>query len=142
MKKLTMLSGEVFGPFEVVEPLVDRFRCDGADLPFSVVGEGAITDWEGPLPSVTPAIPTRDELKQRREQAVAAIKVTVGNLVFDGDEESQTRMTRAIIGLQAAGAPTITWVLSDNTPAEVTLAELTTALVLAGQEQGRLWVID
>ena len=84
----------------------------------------------------------RDEFKAQRQAAVDAIKVTVNTgKVFDGDELSQTRMARAIVGMQAAGAPTIRWVLADNTPTEVTLAEITEALVLAGEEQARLWVM-
>jgi hypothetical protein len=84
----------------------------------------------------------RAQAKAAREAAVAAIKVTtVSGKTFDGDEVSQGRMARAIIGLQAANAPSITWVLADNTPATVTLAELTEALVLAGQAQAAIWVV-
>jgi hypothetical protein len=84
----------------------------------------------------------REQLKQERNAAVANIKVTTSTgKTFDGDETSQTRMSRAIVGMQAANAQTITWVLSDNVPAEVTLAELSEALVLAGQAQAAIWVI-
>jgi hypothetical protein len=100
--------------------------------------------WDGI--QFTPAPPkpkTRDELKAERDAAVAAIKVTVSTgKTFDGDEVSQTRMSRAIVGMQAANAQTITWVLSDNVPAEVTIAELSEALVLAGQAQAAIWVIQ
>lgn len=96
----------------------------------------------GELLEPLPVPITRDELKKTRQAAVAAIKVTVtGGKEFDGDEVSQTRMARAIIGLQAAGQTAITWTLADNTSTEVTLAELTEALILAGQEQARLWVL-
>lgn len=43
MKKLTTASG-VFGPYAHIETLTDRYRCDGADLPVSVVGIGAVVD--------------------------------------------------------------------------------------------------
>lgn len=88
------------------------------------------------------AAEARDVAKRDRQAAVDAIKVTVSTgKTFDGDETSQTRMSRAIVGLQAAGVPTITWTLADNTSTEVTVAELTEALILAGQEQTRLWVL-
>lgn len=82
----------------------------------------------------------RAAAKARRQAAVDAIQVTSSTgKVFDGDEISQGRMSRAIIGMEAAGAPSIRWTLADNTGAEVTSAELTEALILAGQEQARLW---
>lgn len=31
-------AGPVFGPFDDVQELADRLRCDGADLPFNVIG--------------------------------------------------------------------------------------------------------
>ena len=83
----------------------------------------------------------RAEFKQQRQTAVDAITVTTSTgKTFDGDETSQTRMSRAIIGLQAAGVPTINWTLADNAVAEVTVAELTEALILSGQAQAALWV--
>jgi hypothetical protein len=84
----------------------------------------------------------RERLKQARNASVANIKVTTSTgKTFDGDETSQTRMSRAIIGMQAANASAISWVLSDNTLADVTIAELSEALAKAGAEQARLWVI-
>lgn len=59
---------------------------------------------------------------------------------FDGDEASQTRMSRAIIGMQAAQVESMVWVLADNTETQATLAELTEALILSVQRQGELWV--
>lgn len=84
----------------------------------------------------------REAWKTRRAEAVRAIKVTTASgRVFDGDEISQARMARAILGLQEAGeGATVTWVLADNTPVAVTAAELSEALHLAGAEQARLWV--
>ena len=57
MKKITTNIG-VFGPYNSVEKLDDRYRVDGADLPFSVVGEGVVGDsQEGDFPQL-PAPPT------------------------------------------------------------------------------------
>lgn len=98
-----------------------------------------------PLPYVAPEQTPeqiREAKKAHRAEAVASIVVTTSTgKSFDGDELSQGRMSRAILVMQALSAPVTTWVLSDNTPTEVTLAEITEALALAGQEQSRLWVL-
>ena len=78
--------------------------------------------------------------KAARQQAVDSITVEVDGMVFDGDETSQGRMSRAIIVMQAASIPTISWVLHDSTVATVTVTQLTQALAAAGAEQARLWV--
>ncbi len=84
----------------------------------------------------------REQAKAQRQAAVDAIKVTTqAGHTFDGDETSQTRMTRAVLAMQATGAPSVTWVLADNTVIQATVPELTEALALAGAEQARLWVI-
>ena len=84
----------------------------------------------------------REIQKQARADAVAKIKVTTSTgKTFDGDEDSQQRMARAVLIGQAAGITQTTWTLSDNTAQTVTLAELIEALMLAGLEQSRLWVI-
>jgi hypothetical protein len=83
----------------------------------------------------------REAWKTTREAAVAKIVVTTtaGN-EFDGDEVSQGRMARAILGLQASAEDAVTWVLADNSVIQATAAELSEALALAGAEQARLWV--
>ena len=80
----------------------------------------------------------RAAFKSSRLIAVQSIKVTVGDKVFDGDETSQTRMARAIVAM--ADTETVLWVLADNTPVQVTKAELTEALRLAGETQTQAWV--
>lgn len=94
-------------------------------------------------PDVVPMPITREAAKAARQAAVDAIRVTTSTgRTFDGDETSQTRMSRALIGMQAADIPAIVWTLADNTQADVSAAELTEALLLAGQEQARLWSLD
>lgn len=89
------------------------------------------------------AAAAREEAKRKRAEAVAQIKVTTSSgHTFDGDEESQTRMTRAILAMQANGTASVTWVLADNTAIQAAAAELTEALALAGAEQARLWVLE
>jgi hypothetical protein len=77
--------------------------------------------------------------KQQRALAVSEIKVTTtaGN-EFDGDEESQGRMARAITVME--DADTIPWVLADNTVVIINKAELQEALRLAGTTMASLWV--
>jgi len=84
----------------------------------------------------------RQAWKQERAEAVKNIKVTTtaGN-TFDGDEESQTRMARAVVALDAVGPEAaVTWVLADNSVIQASAAELREALALAGAEQARLWI--
>lgn len=80
----------------------------------------------------------RAEWKQERAAAVAAITVEVDGMVFQGDETSQTRMSRSLSVMN--DDETIRWVLADNTPAQVSKTQLIEALRLAGAEQARLWV--
>ena len=84
----------------------------------------------------------REEAKAARAIAVNNIKVTTtaGN-TFDGDETSQTSMSRAILVLSTGFAPTVPWVQADNTVIQADIAELTEALALAGQAQAALWVL-
>lgn len=107
-----------------------------------VIAEFAHADYEQMWADEMNARPTeRDAAKLLRQIAVDAITVTVNGKVFDGDETSQTRMARAIIGMQATGTSTLAWVLNDNTVTEATVAELTEAMVLAGQAQSDVWVL-
>jgi hypothetical protein len=122
----------------LTQKVVEANPVDGAQQ-WAVV---ALSGEDAQAAAQSAAEEARAQAKAAREAAVAAIKVTTqSGKEFDGDEVSQGRMARAIIGLQAANAPSITWVLADNTPATVTLAELTEALVLAGQAQAAIWVV-
>lgn len=80
--------------------------------------------------------------KAERAAAVASITVTVDGMVFDGDETAQERMARTVTAATATGASmddTTTWVLHDNTVAQVSIRQLATALRLAGEAQTALW---
>lgn len=62
MKKIITPAGK-FGPYESVEVLEDRYRVDGpSDLPFTVVGQGVISDVvDGdfpPTPYIAPVVET------------------------------------------------------------------------------------
>lgn len=82
-----------------------------------------------------------DQAKAERAKAVAAIKVTVGDKVFDGDETSQSRMARALEVAEITKMESTVWVLADNTVAEVTVAEMKEALSKAMLAMGELWTV-
>lgn len=86
-----------------------------------------------------------EQAKAERAEAVSKIIVEVDGMKFDGDEESQTRMSRTIAASIALGVDLKTykqvWVLADNTVAEVTVSQLAQALKLAGEAQTALWTV-
>ena len=69
MKALITPSGS-FGPYNTIEVLADRYRCDNTDLPFTVVGTGEIVEadtitWpEPPAPPVP--VPQSVTMRQAR----------------------------------------------------------------------------
>lgn len=85
MKKLTTPAG-VFGPYNDIEVLEDRYIVDGgAGLPFVVVGQGEISDVlpgdfpppPAPEPTpepVPPASPTKEELLAQLQALQAQIE--------------------------------------------------------------------
>lgn len=90
---------------------------------------------------------TASYVETQRVQAAKALRqVEVDSIVvttasgksFDGDEQSQDRMSRAINALNPL--ETVIWVLSDNTPIMVSREELQEALRLAGTAQTAIWV--
>ena len=91
-----------------------------------------------------PHTPTSAEIlaeKKRQRQAIVDTipgETSTGK-IFDGKEEAQSRMSRAIQAAQIASIPSTTWVLANNVPTVVTLAELQEALVLSIQAMGAVW---
>jgi len=83
---------------------------------------------------------TLSKAKQQRAQAVAAIKVTTlaGN-EFDGDEEAQGRMARAIVALPD-DVTIVPWVMADNAVVPVTKPELREALQLSLTAMATEWI--
>lgn len=85
------------------------------------------------------------QAKAERSDAVSKIVVELDGLKFDGDETSQDRMSRTISAAMALGVDTATekrtWILADNTIAEVTISQLAEALRLAGDAQTALWTV-
>lgn len=125
-----------------------------SNLPIIGVGEDGFTPiYAQPKPQPTepvrPPIRSGSEIlapyargifKQDRHKKVSEIKVTVDDMVFDGDEDSQNRMARAFVGLD--DGESMSWVLHDNSLATVTKEQLKQALRLAGEAQTLLWSMD
>lgn len=84
-----------------------------------------------------------DKAKRKRADAVSKITVEVDGMVFDGNEEAQSRMSRTVATAIALGVDINTekrtWVLSDNTIARPTVAQLARATKLAGDKMTALW---
>ena len=117
--------------------VVDSETTDAVEVP----DDSPLESIPDTLDDAAQALVVAQQAKMQRTEAVARIQVTTASgKVFDGDETSQTRMARAVVALQAAGQTQTLWVLADNAPATVSLAELAEALALAGAEQTLLWV--
>ena len=98
---------------------------------------GTISPYVAPQPTSAEILA---EKKRQRQAIVDAIQVTTASgKVFDGNEDAQSRMSRAIQTAQIANIPSTTWVLANNVPTTVTLSELQEALVLSMQAMGAVW---
>ena len=143
------LAGYHTGQHTVADPYAPQPAGTATAPP--TAPEGQVPLWTGQAWALVavpvPAGPTPEQLREAakaaRTLAVENVKVTTaaGN-TFDGDETSQTRMSRAILALSTGAAASVPWVLADNTVIQASAAELTEALVLAGAEQARLWVLQ
>lgn len=103
-----------------------------------------VTYIEEPDPTPTPeeiAAQELEEAKRLRAKQVAAIKVEVDGMTFDGDETSQSRMARALEVANITGMKSTVWVLADNTVTEVTVAQMQQALSKAMLKMGELWTV-
>ena len=78
------------------------------------------------------------EWKVERAKLVDELVVDTDVGSWDANEVAQGRMSRAILSMNADD--TTTWVMADNAIVDVTQAELSEALKLAGQAQTAVWV--
>ena len=78
------------------------------------------------------------EWKQDRQQKVDNIEVTYNNVVYQGDETSQTRMTKAITALPDDDT-TIDWIAKDNSIQSLTRVDLKAILLDASTQQSKIW---
>lgn len=79
------------------------------------------------------------EAKRIRAEQVNAITVEVDGMMFDGNEDAQSRMTRALEVAKITGMESTVWVLADNTVAEVTVAQMQQALAKSMLAMSKLW---
>lgn len=80
------------------------------------------------------------EWKANRELLVSQIEVEYNGYIFQGDETSQDRMSRALAVLP--DDMNTTWRTSDNQNVSISKDDLKEILFLAGQEQTRIWFED
>lgn len=112
--------------------------------PVELVDGHYVQTWvQTPRPPEEVAAEELAHAKTERAEAVSRIIVTVDGMQFDGDETSQTRMSRAVVLAAVFGkdldATTTKWILADNTVAYPTIRQLAQALMLAGEEQTAVW---
>lgn len=117
MKKIT-INGVNYGAYNTIEVLDDRYRCDGADLPFSVVGQGVISDTvDGDFP---PAI-SLDELKANKIDTIISstdlfVPVILNGITYNGGADSAGKIKGAIDLAQLLLEPTVDiWDINDKT---------------------------
>lgn len=93
MKALTTPSGN-FGPYNTIEVLEDRYRCDNTDLPFSVIGTGEIVEADTiqwPDPPAPPAVVPQSVSPRQIRQALtrAGLRASVEAAVAAGDQDTK-----------------------------------------------------
>ena len=76
--------------------------------------------------------------KANRALAVSNIEVVYNTAIYQGDEESQTRMSNAINGLPD-DITTVPWVSKDNTVTPLNRLDLKAILLDAGTQMALLW---
>ena len=85
------------------------------------------------------ATQAREAFKAQRQEAVDNLEVTYEDIIYQGDEVSQGRMSRAILALPDDTTTTL-WIAKDNTPMQLTKVDLSSILRLAGEAQTALWI--
>lgn len=114
MKKIE-IGNTVFGPYIEVDELPDRYRCDGADLPFSVIGRGVVSDANlGDFPAQMPSQSEIELIKtEAREKRNILLPESDWTQVADApvDKSAWASYRQALRDLpQQAGFPvTIDW---------------------------------
>ena len=140
---------DLYKAFE--EELASWEEAKEAFEPVTDEEEGTTTEFtlEAPVSPLRPPLQTgedvylpytREALKRARKKAVADISVEVDDLVFDGDELSQTRMATALLTME--DGETISWTLKNNETASITKATLKEVLKAATTKQSLLWEIS
>lgn len=76
--------------------------------------------------------------KSERQTKVDNIEVIYNDVIYQGDEVSQTRMARAITSM-TDDTVTIPWVAKDNSVYDLTRVDLKAILLDAGNQQSFIW---
>ena len=79
-----------------------------------------------------------DEWKTQREELVNNIEVLHDGVIYQGDETSQDRMSRAINALPD-DVITLDWIAKDNTVHALTRMDFKAMLLNAGLQQSTIW---
>jgi len=117
-------NGRILG--EILDPVIGMAIVDGKNkLVFRKISDDEFK--EG----------TYKFFKEVRDILVLVIKVNYNGDVYQGDEVSQSRMSRAVLSMTPED--TIRWKTADNKEVVLTRSDLSEILRLAGQEQTRLW---
>ena len=111
---------------EILDPVISMAIVDGKNkLVFRKISDDEFK--EG----------TYKFFKEVRDILVLAIKVNYNGDVYQCDEVSQSRISRAVLSM--APEDTIRWKTADNKEVVLTRSDLSEILRLAGQEQTRIW---
>lgn len=77
--------------------------------------------------------------KSERDIKVQNIEVTYKDVVYQGEEKSQDRMSRAVSALPNTDVTTL-WVAKDNSVQLLNKEDLQNILLLARTEMSRIWI--
>ena len=75
--------------------------------------------------------------KTIRQNIVDNIEVIYNEIIYQGDEKSQDRMSRAVVGMD--DDDTIEWTAKDNSKVTLLRSDLKQILRLSGIEQTKVW---
>lgn len=122
-------------PF-TADPADPQAGLDVAALLAEITQHGQIASYVPPEPPGEQSL--ADKKRARQEKVDAIVVTTASGKSFDGNEEAQNRMARALAGMD--NTDVLPWVLADNRIADIDKRELREALRLAGQAQAALWI--
>ena len=149
MKELNMIAKYIDGKFNIIRGELTQFLSDKGykeyDFDLETKEDGSYYDYylqDGTADvskiAELEATQAREAFKSQRQEAVDNIEVTYEGTIYQGDEVSQGRMSRAILALPDDTTTTL-WIAKDNTPMQLTRVDLSSILRLAGEAQTVLW---
>ena len=149
MKELNMIAKYIDGKFNIIRGELTQFLSDKGykeyDFDLETKEDGSYytyynQDGTADVSKIAEleATQAREAFKSQRQEAVDNIEVTYEGTIYQGDEVSQGRMSRAILALPDDTTTTL-WIAKDNTPMQLTRVDLSSILRLAGEAQTVLW---